>query len=175
MGNSAPMSLGLPIIPGDTLYPAKWPTLRITRSALFAFRSVVAVWSMAFVSAAAPAIEDRAGIEPNEPVVPDRGIARKLTPSVYHETASRSAVDLNLRGNRECDTFWIGQYWRGAKFQQTRAGYERQFAVPMGRVIGSGQYAIHGFWGGSVTPEASAAAIGPYLGPLGLGRINRKP
>ena len=151
--------------------------MRITRSAraLFAIRSVVAAWSLAFLSTAALAIEDRADIESNEPVGSARGIAWKLTPSVYHETASRSAVDLNLRGNRENDTFWIGQYRRGAEFQQTRAGYERQFAVPMGRVIASGQYASQGFWGGSVTLEASAAAMGPYVGLLGLGRTNRKP
>lgn len=162
---------------GDPQFPPKWSSLRIARSALalFAFRSVVAACSLAFLSAAALAIEDRADIEPNEPAGPNRGIAWKLTPSVYRETASRSAVDLNLRGNRENDTFWIGQYRRGAEFQQTRAGYERQFAVPMGRVIASGQYASQGFWGGSVTLEASAAAMGPYVGLLGLGRTNRKP
>jgi hypothetical protein len=156
-------------------HPAKQPTLRITGSALFAFCSVVAAWSMVFLPAAALAIEDRADIEPNEPVGPDRAIAWKLTPSVYHETAGRSAVDLNLRGNREDNTFWIGQYRRGAEFQQTRAGYERQFAVPVGRVIVSGQYASHGFWGASVTLEVSAAAMGPYVGLLGLGRTNRRP
>jgi hypothetical protein len=43
------------------------------------------------------AIEDRANIEPNDPVTAERRIAWKLTPSVYHETAGRSAVDLNLR------------------------------------------------------------------------------
>lgn len=149
--------------------------MRPTGSALFDFRSVLAAWYLAFVPAAALAIEDRADIEPNEPVGPDRRIAWKLTPSVYRETANRSAADLNLRGNREDDTFWIGQYRRGAEFEQTRAGYERQFAVPMGRIIASGQYASHGFWGGSVTLEASSAAMGPYLGLLGLGRTNRRP
>ena len=92
---------------GDPQFPPKWPSLRIARSALalFAFRSVVAVCSLAFLSAAALAIEDRADIEPNEPAGPNRGIVWKLTHSVYRETASRSAVDLNLRGNRENDTF----------------------------------------------------------------------
>ena len=130
---------------------------------------------MALLSAAALGIEDGADAGPNATAGPDRGIAWKLTPSVYRETAGRSAVDLNLRGNREDDTFWIGQYRRGVEFQQTRAGYERQFAVPMGRVIASGQYASRGFWGGSVTLEASAAAMGPCVGLLGLGRTNRKP
>lgn len=151
--------------------------MRISQStlSLFAVRRVLAAGALAFLSAAAFAIEDRADIEPNEPPGQDRGIAWKFTPSVYRETAGRSAVDLNLRGNRENDTFWIGQYRRGAEFQQTRAGYERQFAVPMGRIIASGQYASQGFWGGSITLEASAAAIGPYVGLLGLGRTNRKP
>ena len=125
--------------------------------------------------ATAFAIDDRADLEPNQAPAPDRNIAWKLTPSVYHESANRSAVDLNLRGNRESDTFWIAQYRRGAEFQQTRAGYERQFAVPMGRIIASGQYASQGFLGGSVTLEASAAAIGPYVGLLGLSRTNQKP
>jgi hypothetical protein len=142
---------------------------------MFPSRCAVAAGLLVFLSTAAFAIEDRADIEPNEPVAKDRGIAWKLTPSVYRETAGRSAIDLNLRGNRENDTFWIGQYRRGAEFQQTRAGYEREFAVPMGRVIASGQYATQGFWGGSITLEASAAAIGPYVGLLGLGRTNRKP
>jgi len=133
------------------------------------------VWLMAFLPAAALAIEDRADIEPNEPLGPDRGIAWKLTPSVYRETAGHSAIDLNLRGNRESDTFWIGQYQRGAEFQQTRGGYERQFTLPLGRVIASGQYASGGFWGASVTLEAASAATGPYVGLLGLGRTNRKP
>ncbi len=140
-----------------------------------AWRRAIAAWSLGLLCATALAIEDRADIEPNGPVGPDRGIAWKLTPSIYHETAARSAVDLNLRGNREQDTFWIGLYRRGAEFEQTRAGYERQFAVPLGRIIASGQYASRGFWGGSVTLEASAPALGPYLGLLGLGRTNRKP
>jgi len=140
-----------------------------------AFRRVVAAASLGLLSATVLAIEDRADIEPSEPVGPDHSIAWKFTPSVYRETAGRSAIDLNLRGNRENDTFWIGQYQRGAEFQQTRAGYERQFTLPLGRVIASGQYASRGFWGGSVTLEASAAALGPYVGLLGLGRTNRRP
>jgi hypothetical protein len=45
--------------------------------------------------------------------------------------------------------------------------------VPFGRVIASGQTASHGFWGGSVTLEASTA--GPYVGLVGWGRTNLKP
>ena len=142
---------------------------------MFPFRAVFAAALLASVSAVAPAIEDRADIEPNQLVPPDRGIAWKLTPSLYRETAGRSAFDLNLRGNRDNDTFWIAQYQRGAEFQQVRAGYERQFGVPFGRVVASGQYASQGFWGGSVTLEASAAAMSSYVGLLGWGRTNLKP
>lgn len=151
--------------------------MRIVRSApaRLAVRILVAAALAAFLPVAALAIEDRADIEPNEPAAPGRSIAWKFTPSAYHETAGRSAIDLNLRGNREDDTFWIGQYRRGSEFQQTRAGYERQFAVPIGRVIASGQYASQGFLGASVTLEAGTAAIGPYLGLLGFGRTNRRP
>ncbi len=138
------------------------------------FNLLATCW-LILLPAAAFAIDDRADIEPNQAPGPGRNIAWKLTPSLYHESAGRAAADLNLRGNRENDTFWIAQYRRGAEFQQTRAGYERQFAVPMGRIIASGQYASQGFWGGSVTLEASAAAIGPYVGLLGLGRTNQKP
>jgi len=139
------------------------------------FRAVIAAALLASVSAAALGIEDRADMEPNEPVGSGRTVAWKLTHGVYRETAGRSAFDLNLRGNRENDTFWIGQYQRGSEFQQTRAGYERQLPVPFGRVIASGQYASQGFWGGSVTLEASAAAMGSYVGLLGWGRTNLKP
>ncbi len=127
----------------------------------------------------ARAIEDRADIEPNEAAKPGGGIAWKLTPGYYRETAGRSAIDVNLRGSRDNDTFWIGQYHRGNEFEQTRVGYERQLRLPFGRIIASGQIATHGFLGGSVTLEASAAPVHPAATPLvgliGWGRTNVKP
>ena len=155
----------------------KWPSSLMKRSssAMAPFRAAVAAALLALVCATAFAIEDRADTEPNEAVGSGRTVAWKLTPSLYRETAGRSAFDLNLRGNRDNDTFWIGHYQRGSEFQQARAGYERQLSVPFGRVIASGQYASHGFWGGSVTLEASMAAIGSYVGLLGWGRTNLKP
>jgi hypothetical protein len=134
------------------------------------------------------AIDDRADIERNEPVSAQQPIAWKLTPSAYSETAARSALDVNLRGNREIDTFWLGHYQRGSEFQQTRAGYERQWAMPLGRVIASAQGATRGFAGGSVTLEfnrASAQSVQgegdgagqaqPLFVLLGLGRTNLRP
>lgn len=149
--------------------------MRMTRSAPVAVRGALAASLLAILPATALAIEDRADLEPNAPVAADRRFAWKFTPSFYHETANRSAIDLNLRGNRENDTFWIAQYKRGEEFQQTRAGYERQFPLPIGRVIASGQYASQGFFGASVTLEAGTPAMGPYVGLLGLGRTNQKP
>ena len=136
----------------------------------------------------ARAIEDRADIEKNEPLATPQRIAWKLTPSAYSETAARSALDVNLRGNREIDTFWLGHYQRGSEFQQTRIGYERQWAMPLGRVIASAQGATRGFAGGSVTLEfnrASAQSVQgegdgagqaqPLFVLLGLGRTNLRP
>jgi len=121
------------------------------------------------------AIQDRADIEPNDPVSVEHAIAWKLTPNLYHETAGRSAADINLRGNRENDVFWIGQYQRGTEFQQMRVGYERQYPLPFGRVIASGQYASRGFVGASATLELSNGKEAPYFGLLGFGRTSLKP
>jgi len=140
-------------------------------------------WGLALMLLGTPllAIDDRADIERNEPVSAQQPIAWKLTPSAYSETAARSAADINLRGNREIDTFWLGHYQRGSEFQQTRAGYERQWAMPLGRIIGSVQGATRGFVGGSVTLELSGASsqsgeeagsTRPLFALLGLGRTN---
>ena len=127
------------------------------------------------MSSPTQAIQDRADIEPNDPVSVEHAIAWKLTPNFYHETAGRSAVDINLRGNREDDVFWIGQYQRGTEFQQMRVGYERQYPLPFGRIIASGQYASRGFLGASATLELSNGKEAPYFGLLGFGRTNLKP
>ena len=140
----------------------------------------------ALVLSCAPvhAIGDRADIEKNDPVSAQQPVAWKLTPSAYSETAARSALDINLRGNREVDTFWLGHYQRGSEFQQTRVGYERQWTLPLGRIIGSAQGASRGFVGGSVTLEFSdapsqsgdgAGSAPPLFALLGLGRTNLRP
>ena len=125
--------------------------------------------------AAGNAIEDRANIEPNDPVTAERRIAWKLTPSVYHETAGRSAFDLNLRGNLVDDTFWIGEYQRGSEFQQLRGGYEHQFSLPFGKLIASAQAASRGFLGGSATLEIGDASVTPFYALAGFGRTNLQP
>ena len=127
------------------------------------------------LSGVSSAIEDRANIEPNDPVTAERRIAWKLTPSVYHETAGRSAVDLNLRGNFVDDVFWIGQYQRGSEFQQLRGGYEHQFSLPFGKLIASAQAASRGFLGSSATLELGDASVTQYFALVGFGRTNLKP
>ena len=127
--------------------------------------------SLAFVwASAAMAIEDRADNDPSEPDE-DGTIAWKLTATHLHETALRSAFDLNLRGNEGANTFWIGHYQRGTEFRQTRAGYERQLEIPIGRIIASAQLATHGFAGGSVTAELGKGAA---FALAGWGRTNLK-
>ena len=126
-------------------------------------------------SGAGNAIEDRANVEPNDPVTAERRIAWKLTPSIYHETAGRSAFDLNLRGNLVDDTFWIGEYQRGSEFQQLRGGYEHQFSLPFGKLIASAQAASRGFLGGSATFEIGDASVTPFYALAGFGRTNLQP
>ena len=127
------------------------------------------------LSGVSSAMEDRANVEPNDPVTAERRIAWKLTPSVYHETAGRSAVDLNLRGNFVDDVFWIGQYQRGSEFQQLRGGYEHQFSLPFGKLIASAQAASRGFLGSSATLELGDASVTQYFALVGFGRTNLKP
>lgn len=127
------------------------------------------------LSDAGNAIEDRANIEPNDPVKAEHRIAWKLTPSVYHETAGRSAVDLNLRGNLVDHTFWIGEYQRGSEFQQLRVGYEHQFSLPFGKLIASAQAASRGFLGSSATLEIGDASMTSFYALAGFGRTNLQP
>jgi hypothetical protein len=96
--------------------------------------------------------------------------AYKFTPTYYRTTHQPSAYDLNLRGNHEAHTWWVGFYRRAEEFQQLRLGYERSLEAPFGRVVPSVQYATRGFLGGSVTAEIGER----YFGLLGLGRTNLK-
>ena len=121
------------------------------------------------------AIEDRADTEPNAPVPEGRHVAWKLTASRHLETGEAAAHDINLRANDEDEVWWVGHYRRGAAFEQARAGYERQFRLPLGRLIASGQIAAGGFLGGSVTWEISRAPEDAAYGLLGLGRTNTRP
>ncbi|MSP98345.1 MAG: hypothetical protein EXR29_14250 [Betaproteobacteria bacterium] len=101
----------------------------------------------------------------------DPRIAFKLTPTWYSTTHEHAAVDLNLRGNKDEQTAWVGIYRRGEEFQQGRLGYEHTVQTAMGKVTGSAQYATRGFAGGSVQGEFGER----MFGILGFGRTNLKP
>lgn len=137
--------------------------------------STISMLLLGVAASSAFAIDDRANIEPNEAAPEGKGIAWKLTPSFYHDTAARSAFDLNLRGNLADDVFWVGQYQRGSEFQQLRTGYEHQFALPFGKIIASAQYATRGFLGSSATLELSDEKKTPFFALAGFGRTNLQP
>jgi hypothetical protein len=95
-------------------------------------------------------------------------IAWKFTPTYYRTTNVTPAYDLNLRGNRDANTAWVGFYQRSDEFQQLRLGYERTVELPFGRLVPSLQYATRGFLGGSVSAEIGER----YFGLAGFGRTN---
>ncbi len=124
----------------------------------------------------AHAIDDRADIEPNEPVDSRRPVAWKLTGGAYRESGGTpDAADLNLRGNTERYAFWVGHYRRGTEFEQTRLGFEHQQPLPLGRLLLSAQVASRGFLGGSFTWEVPLDPAGRWSALAGLGRTNRRP
>ena len=97
-------------------------------------------------------------------------IAYKLTTALYHTSTQPNAFDVNLRGTLDTHTAWIGFYRRASEFQQARAGYENNLALPFGRLTPSVQYASGGFLGGSLTAEIGER----HFGLLGIGRTNLK-
>jgi len=96
-------------------------------------------------------------------------VAWKLTPTYYMSSSEPNAWDLNLRGNTETQTWWVGYYQRDDEFRQLRLGYERPFEWSFVRAIPSFQYATRGFLGGSITAEIGGEH---HYGLLGWGRTN---
>jgi len=130
---------------------------------------LMAAWL--FAGPVARADQDRSDSDPTVNDA-DGTIAWKLTPTVYRTQGQPHAFDLNVRGNRDDHTFWVGYYRQADLFDQGRAGYERQFALPFGRIIGSAQAATRGFVGGSATLEVGRES---WFGLAGWGRTNLKP
>jgi hypothetical protein len=97
-------------------------------------------------------------------------IAWKLTPTYYSSTGQAPAWDVNLRGNTDTQTAWIGYYRRQEEFSQLRFGYERPTEFSFAKVTPSLQYATRGFLGGSLNAEIGER----YFGVLGWGRTNLK-
>jgi|688.fasta_scaffold611551_2 hypothetical protein len=73
------------------------------------YRGIAAV---AWAALALPvcAIEDRADIDPSDPLKAGQRVTWKATLSRYRDTASGFATDVNLRGNNDAVTFWLGDY-----------------------------------------------------------------
>lgn len=97
-------------------------------------------------------------------------IAWKLTPTYYSSTSQAPAWDINLRGNTDTQTAWVGYYRRQEEFQQLRFGYERPMEWTAVRLVPSLQYASRGFLGGSLYAEIGER----HFGVLGWGRTNLK-
>ena len=116
------------------------------------------------------AIDGRGEVGQDREAAPPSGekITYKFTPTAYFTTNETPAYDLNLRGNRDVRTAWIGFYRRADEFQQLRLGYETALELPFGRLVPSLQYATRGFLGGSVTAEVGER----NFGLLGWGRTN---
>ena len=102
----------------------------------------------------------------------EEAIEYKFTPTLYLTTHETSAFDLNLRGQLEAHTAWVGFYRRADEFQQLRAGYEYALKLPFGRLVPSLQVASRGFLGGSVNAEIGSER---YFGLAGFGRTNLRP
>jgi hypothetical protein len=107
-----------------------------------------------------------------EPLELGAGVHFKLTPTWLHTTNEPDAGDLNLRANLGPHTAWVGYYRQSDVFRQTRAGYERAFDLPFGRLVAGVQAASRGFFGGAVGAEIGT---GPVFGLLGFGRTNLRP
>src|SRR5215213_7666006 len=66
----------------------------------------------------------------SESIARDRqAMAYKLTTALYHTTHQPYAYDINLRGNIDMHTAWMGFYKRGNEFQQARLGYSDTITV----------------------------------------------
>ena len=93
----------------------------------------------------------------------------KLTASNYNTQGLTTAQDVNLRSSREDTTWWVAHYRRGSEFEQSRAGWEQNWAYGWGQLTSSAQLATHGFAGGALTAQLGDDAL---HGLLGWGRTN---
>ena len=136
-----------------------------------------AALALAWVFNAAPAsaIEDRADVDPSDPLRRDQTVAWKATVSKYRDTAQGWATDINLRGNTERYTFWLGDYKAPEPFQQLRAGLETGVGLGAGKLVTSMQVASGGFVGWSLTWDGRPASGPGWGGLLGIGRTNARP
>jgi hypothetical protein len=95
----------------------------------------------------------------------------KLTASNYDTRGLTTAQDINLRGTRQDTTWWVAHYRRGGEFEQSRTGWEQNWAYGWGQLTSSLQLATHGFAGGALTAQLGDEAL---HGLVGWGRTNLK-
>lgn len=93
----------------------------------------------------------------------------KLTLSNYDTQNQTTAQDINLRGTRQDTTWWVAHYRRGSEFEQSRTGWEQNWADGWGQLTSSAQLATHGFAGGALTAQMGDESL---HGIVGWGRTN---
>jgi hypothetical protein len=129
------------------------------------------------VTPATYAIQDRANVDPMDPLKPDQAVAWKATLGSYRDSITKTtATDFNLRGNTKDTKFWLGYYQDQSDFTQSRAGIERATSLASyGQLVTSLQVASGGFVGGSLTWDGKQDNVDGLSPLLGWGRTNTKP
>jgi hypothetical protein len=129
-----------------------------------------------FAAPASYASQDRANIDPVDPLRPDQAVAWKATLGSYRDSVTKSnATDINLRGNTQDTKFWLGYYQDQDNFTQSRAGVEQSTSLASyGQLISSLQVASGGFVGGSITWDGKQDNVDGFSPLLGWGRTNTK-
>ena len=133
------------------------------RTPLFVRLPLMAAWLIGFGLHAQTTPPEVATPDPAEPW------HFKLTASNYNTQGLTAAQDINLRGTRQDSTWWVAHYRRGSEFEQSRTGWEQNWAYGWGQLTSSAQLATHGFAGGALTAQVGDEAL---HGLLGWGRTN---
>jgi hypothetical protein len=151
----------------------KWPLIDLSK----VLKKITHLTLVAIIASplSAYSIDDRADTDPNDDLDPDEKISWKTTISSYRDSLHGDAYDLNMRGNTEKLTFWLGQYSHANVFKQTRLGMEYSHALPLGRLVGSVQIATENFLGWSLTWDGKKAGQHGFGPMVGIGRTNLKP
>lgn len=125
---------------------------------------------------ASDASQDRANMDPVDPLKPEQAVAWKATLGSYRDsTTHATATDVNLRGNTQDTKFWLGYYQDQDNFTQSRAGVEQSTRLgAYGQLISSLQVASGGFVGGSLTWDGKQDGVDGFSPLLGWGRTNVK-
>jgi hypothetical protein len=137
-----------------------------------------AAWAVLASLLATPvyASQDRANVDPIDPLKPDQTVAWKATLGSYRDSITKTtATDVNLRGNTQDTKFWVGYYQDQDNFTQSRAGVEQSTSLASyGQLISSLQVASGGFLGGSITWDGKQDNVDGFSPLLGWGRTNVK-